>query len=84
MTSTLLSPPTLPRQSQADITPATATLRQPQLSAPPSTTKTQTAHYDTTVPILHAATKANAVMITQPWVPVRNPKMRAYTAAKSP
>ena len=76
MTSTLLLP--------SHIATPVATLRQPQLSAPPSTAKTQAAHYETTVPILHAATKANAVMITQPWVPVRNRKMRAYTGAKSP
>ena len=36
------------------------------LSVPPSTAKTEIAHYKTTVPILHAATKANATMITQP------------------
>jgi hypothetical protein len=40
----------LPRQFQADISSATATLRQPQLAAPPSTGKTQIAHYKTTVP----------------------------------
>ena len=56
MTSTLLLP--------SHIATPVATLRQPQLSAPPSTAKTQAAHYETTVPILHAATKANAVMIT--------------------
>jgi hypothetical protein len=56
--------PTLPRQCQADISPATATLR--QLSAPPSTAKTHIAHYKTTVPILHTATKPNAAVITQP------------------
>ena len=54
------------RQFQADISPATATLRQPQLSAPPSTAKTQIARYKTTVPILHTATKTNAAVITQP------------------
>jgi hypothetical protein len=59
----------LPRQFYAEISPATATLRQPQLSVLPSTAKTQIAHYKTTVPILHAATKANAAMITQPWSP---------------
>ena len=56
----------MPRQFQADISPATATLRQPQLSAPPSTAKTQIAHYNTTVPIRHTATKTNAAVITQP------------------
>jgi len=48
----------LPRQFQADISPATATLRQPQLSAPPSTAKTQIAHYRTTVPILAGVLEA--------------------------
>jgi hypothetical protein len=56
----------LPRQFQADISSATATLRQPQPSAPPSTAKTQIAHYNTTVPILHTVTKPNAAVITQP------------------
>jgi hypothetical protein len=54
----------LPRQFQADISSATATLRQPQLSAPPSTGKTQIAHYKTTVPILHTATKPDAAVTT--------------------
>ena len=58
--------PTLQRQSQADITPATAALRQPQLSAPPSTAKMQIPHYKTAVLILHTATKPNAAVITQP------------------
>ena len=58
--------PTLPRQFQADVSPATASLRQPQLSAPTSTAKTQIAHYNTTVPIRHTATKTNAAVITQP------------------
>ena len=66
MTSTLLSPPTLARHFEADILSATATLRQPQLSAPPSTAKTQVAHHNTTVPILHTVTKPNAAVITQP------------------
>ena len=48
--------PPLPRQSRADTTLATATLRQRSLSAPPSTAKTQIAHYKTTVLILHTAT----------------------------
>jgi hypothetical protein len=56
----------LPRQFQADVSPATASLRQPQLSAPTSTAKTQIAHYNTTVPIRHTATKTNAAVITQP------------------
>jgi len=56
----------LPRQFQADVSPATASLRQPQLSAPTSTAKTQIAHYNTTVPIRHTATKTNAALITQP------------------
>jgi len=46
----------LPRQSQADTTLATATLRQRSLSAPPSMAKTQIPHYKTTVLILHTAT----------------------------
>jgi hypothetical protein len=54
----------LPRQFQADISSATATLRQPQLSAPPATGKTQIAHYKTTVPILHTATKPDAAVTT--------------------
>ena len=58
--------PTLQRQSQADITPATAALRQPQLSAPPSTAKTPIPHYKTTVLILCTANKTNAAVITQP------------------
>ena len=45
---------------------ARATLRQRQLSAPPSTAKTQIPHYKTTVLILHTATKTNAAVITQP------------------
>jgi hypothetical protein len=56
----------LPRQFQADISSPTATLRQPQLSALPSAAKRQSAHYKTTVPILHTATKLNAAVITQP------------------
>ena len=66
MTSTLLSPPTLARHFEADILSATATLRQPQLSAPPSTAKMQIPHYKTAVLILHTATKPNAAVITQP------------------
>src|SRR5215472_18140584 len=58
--------PTPPRQFQADISSATPALRQSQLSVPPSTAKTESAHYNTTVPILHAATRANATMITRP------------------
>jgi hypothetical protein len=58
--------PTLPRQLQADVSSATPALRQSRLSVPPSTAKTEIAHYNTTVPILHAATKANATMITRP------------------
>jgi hypothetical protein len=56
----------LPRQFHADVSSATPALRQSQLSVPPSTAKTEIAHYKTTVPILHAATKANATMITRP------------------
>jgi hypothetical protein len=56
----------LPRQFHADVSSATPAIRQSQLSVPPSTTKTEIAHYKTTGPILHAATKANATTITQP------------------
>jgi hypothetical protein len=56
----------LPRQFQADISSATATLRQPQLSGPPSIAKRQSAHYKTTVPILRTATKPNAAVIIHP------------------
>jgi len=55
----------LPRQFHADVSSATPALRQSQLSVPPSTAKTEIAHDKTTVPILHAATKANATMITR-------------------
>src|SRR5262249_50287988 len=55
--------PPLPRQFHADVSSATPALRQSQLSVPPSTAQTEIAHYKTTVPILHAATKANATMI---------------------
>src|SRR5215475_7831330 len=57
--------PTLPRQFHADVSSAMPALRQSQLSVPPSTAKTEIAHDKTTVPILHAATKANATMITR-------------------
>jgi hypothetical protein len=63
MTSTLLRHPTLPRQFHADVSSATPALRQSQ---PPSTAKTEIAHHKTTVPILYAATKANATIITRP------------------
>jgi|SRR5215475_1673767 len=63
MTSTPLSHPALPRQSQADITLATATLQR-SLSTPPATAKTQIPHYKTTVLILHTATKTNAAVMT--------------------
>jgi hypothetical protein len=56
----------LPRQFQADISSATATLRQPQLSGPPSFAKTQIAHYKTTVPILRTVTKPN-VKVAATW-----------------
>jgi len=56
----------LPRQFQADVSSATPALRQSQLSVPPSTAKTEIAHNKTNGPILHAAAKANATMITQP------------------
>ena len=52
MTITPLSPSPLPRQSRANTTLATATLRQRSLSAPPSTAKTQIPHYKTMVLIL--------------------------------
>jgi hypothetical protein len=55
-----------------------------QLSAPPSTAKTHIAHYKTTVPILHTATKPNAAVITQPSSLFRNRKLTAYTGAQSP
>src|SRR6516164_9855947 len=54
------------RASFTPMSSATPALRQSQLSVPPSTAKTEIAHYKTTVPILHAATKANATMITRP------------------
>src|SRR5215472_5698327 len=57
--------PTLPRQFHTDVSSATPALRQSQLSVPPSTAQTEIAHYKTTVPILHAATKANPTMITR-------------------
>src|SRR5262249_38253523 len=44
--------PTLPPQFHADVSSATPALRQSQLSVPPSTAKTEIAHYKTTVPIL--------------------------------
>jgi hypothetical protein len=56
----------LPRQFHADVSSATPALRQLQLSVPPSTAKTEIAHYKTTAPIVHATTKANATMITRP------------------
>jgi hypothetical protein len=66
MTSTLLSPSHIAAPVQADISSPMATPRQPQLSAPPSTAKRQSAHYKTTVPILRTATKPNAAVITHP------------------
>ena len=84
MTSTLLSHPALPRQSQADITLATATLRQRSLSAPPATAKTQIPHYKNTVPILHTATKTNAAVITQLSSLFETGGSRSTSDAKSP
>jgi hypothetical protein len=74
----------LPRQFQADISSATATLRQLQLSAPPSTGKMQIAHYKTTVPILHTATKPNAAVITQPSSLFETERSGHTPALKSP
>src|SRR6202030_4000827 len=83
-----------PRQFQADISPATASLRQPQLSAPTSTAKTQIAHYNTTVPTLHTATRTNAAVITQPsslfetersgHIPALNPHRPTPLPARTP
>jgi hypothetical protein len=59
----------VPRPFQADLSPATAPLRQSQLSAPPATAKTQIALDKATVPIRYTAIKANAAVITQPSSP---------------
>jgi hypothetical protein len=82
------------RQFQADISSATATLRQPQLSGPPSFAKTQIAHYKTTVPILRTVTKPNAALITHPsslfetersgHAPARNPHRPTPPPAQTP
>ena len=58
--------PTLPRQCQADISSATATLRQPQLSTPPSAGKTRSLQYQITVPIASRAAKTSVSLLTQP------------------
>ena len=84
MTIAPLSPSPSPLLCGAVISPATATLRRPQLSAPPSTAKTPIAHDKTTLPILHMATKTNAAVITQPSSVFENRKITAYTAPKSP
>ena len=67
MTSTLLSPshiaaPVPGRYLIGDGYPPPSR----NCPGPPSIAKTQIAHYKTTVPTLHTATRTNAAVITQP------------------
>jgi hypothetical protein len=84
MTSTLLLPSHSAAPVQADISPATAPLRQSHLSAPPSTATTQIALDKTTVPILYTASKTNAAVITQPSSLFETEKPGHTPAPKSP
>jgi hypothetical protein len=53
----------LPRQFQADLSPATATLRRRQRSAPPSTAKMPITQGGITIPIAPAATKTTRALL---------------------
>jgi hypothetical protein len=61
-------PPALHR-SDAEISPATPTRGQRQLSAPPSTAKTQITQRGITVPVARAATKTTVALFAQPSFP---------------